>query len=133
MQYYLDDSISMRLSKDQMSSGDIYFSDYEITTDESIIPLKMEKIEAGGYVSDPLYRETYPKLATDNTYANFTLRKSRRSRIVKRHFLKLNEVFGLIGGLFGSVSIFLFFVKSYNNQAYLFSIASTLYTPSDNT
>ena len=91
----------------------------------------MQKKESGGYVSDPLHSETYPKLATDNIYANFTLRKSRTSRIVKRHFLKINEVFGLIGGLFGSVSIFLFFVKSYNNQAFLFSIASTLYTPSN--
>jgi hypothetical protein len=121
----------MRFSKNQAANGEIYFSDYEITTDESIIPLKMDKIEAGAYVSDPLHRETYPKLATDNTYANITLNKSRTSRIVKRNFLKINEVFGLIGGLFGSVSIFLFFVKSYNNQAYLFSIASTLYTSSD--
>jgi len=72
----------MRFSKNQAANGDIYFSDYEITTDESIIPVKMDKTEAGGYVSDPLHSETYPKLATDNTYANFTLKKSRTSRIV---------------------------------------------------
>ncbi len=31
----------MRFSKNQAANGDIFFSDYEITTDESIIPVKI--------------------------------------------------------------------------------------------
>jgi hypothetical protein len=55
--------------------------------------------------------------------------KSRVSRIYTRSYLKLDEVFGFIGGLFGTISIFLMFVSSYNDYAYEIFLGSSLFKP----
>lgn len=121
----------MYFYKDAGATANIFFEDYEITTDESIIPMEIKRVEKGGLVSQPMIDLDYPIVdgSTNYNFARFMLMKSRVSKIYTRSYLKLDEVLGLIGGLFGTVSIFLLFVSSYNNYAYEISLGSSLFKP----
>ncbi len=56
--------------------------------------------------------------AYNNLYAMITLIRSKKSRIIERSYVKLDEVLGFIGGLFGTFCIFLVFVNRYSKYAY---------------
>ncbi len=67
--------------------------------------------------------------AYDDLYAVVSMLRSKNSRIIERTYVRLDEVLGFIGGLFGTVCIFLVFVNKYSQYAYEISLGNQFFKP----
>lgn len=94
----------------------IFISDYEITTDESITPIKEERVEAGAIITN--LGQVIPKQIDSNNYASIVLRRASTKLIVRRAFKRVDDTLSYIGGLFGFALILLLFMKEYTEYSY---------------
>ena len=99
--------------------------DYEISTDQSILPNSDIQTETGGIVTRSALKSTY--VGTSDIYAYFLISKSPISVTYDRSFQKLDDVFSYIGGLFGTMFIFFFLISAYNTYKYEINLAGYLY------
>jgi hypothetical protein len=62
-----------------------------------------------------------------DTYCSFTFAKSENLKMYDRSFQKLDDLLSYIGGLFGTITICLFFVRAYNESAFEIELGSSLF------
>lgn len=94
----------------------VFISDYQITTDESIVPLRQERVEAGAIVTS--LGQVIPKQADSNNYASIVLRRASTKLVVSRAFKRVDDTLSYIGGLFGFALLLLLFMKEYTEYSY---------------
>lgn len=123
--YYLEDRNFILFTNTYSGILSIFVSDYEITTDESIIPIKQEKVERGGMINS--LGQLVPFQITDSVYASFVLRRASTTTVVSRAFRRVDDTFSYIGGLFGFVLIVLVFMNEYTEYSFEIDASSHLY------
>jgi hypothetical protein len=114
--YYLEDSNYITFSQHGGEEGRLLVEDFQISTDESILPFSNYLLESGGIITQNALKSTYTEIT--DTYAIFFFYKSPTSKMYDRNFQKLDEVFAYIGGLFGIILIAFFLVSNYNTYKF---------------
>lgn len=89
----------------------------------------MKKIDTGATFSTTIIPKTQRRVDDNEVYCQLDIFKSQISRKYERNFEKFDELLAFIGGLFGTLSMFLLIVNSYNNFAYEISLGSSLFKP----
>ncbi len=91
----------------------IYNDDFQITTDESILPFTAQHYETGPILSS-VSSNTYMLENTTDIYCLINFFRGPQSQIVSRTFQKIIDAFAYIGGLLGSFLLLLIVVNFYN-------------------
>ncbi|EAR84904.2 transmembrane protein, putative (macronuclear) [Tetrahymena thermophila SB210] len=108
-------------------TADIFFTDYEITTDDSLLPTKQISTKHFPLYETKDFREQ-ALLGTNGNYADFFIRRSYFSVKINRSFTKFDEIIAYIGGFVEAFLIFLsIFVHSYNECLFTVALANKLY------
>lgn len=106
--------------------------EYEIQTDESILPFSDVKIDAGGLVSQFALKNPYSISPETEVYCMFSFFKSGMTRTYDRTFQKIDEVLSYIGGLFGTIAICLMLINVYNSYSFEITLGGHLFRSKDN-
>ncbi|KAL4438272.1 hypothetical protein ABPG74_009695 [Tetrahymena malaccensis] len=97
-------------------TADIFFTDYEITTDDSLLPTKQISTKHFPLYETKDFREQ-ALLGSNGNYADFFIRRSYFSVKINRSFTKFDEIIAYIGGFVEAFLIFLsIFSKLLINQ-----------------
>ncbi|MCB0371086.1 MAG: hypothetical protein KDD45_17120, partial [Bdellovibrionales bacterium] len=107
------------------SANEIFISDYQITTDHSILPYVDNHYEAGGVVMLPTTISTQE--VGNGWYSRFVFRKSTNTYVYTRAFAKFDGVISYIGGLFGAIMGLLFLMNHYTRTNFEISLGTILY------
>ncbi len=103
----------------------IYIQDYEIVTDESILPFTQSKTQQGIAIPEPFKNTHF--LVNADLLANMMIYKSSSTTTYSRSFYKIDEFFSYIGGLVGVILSGMFLLASYNQFTFQHDLASFLY------
>lgn len=124
--YFLEGQDYIIFSRTQGSQAWIEFSDYEITTDYSILPFSQYQTKVGAIVQNKAINHPF---TTSNVsgFANFYFSKSSNSLKYQREVQKISAVFSYIGGLIGALTAVLFLMKTYTDTSLELTIAMALF------
>ncbi len=126
MSYYLEGNDYVIFSATQGSEAWFFFSDYQITTDNSIFPFSQNSEETGVLVEYKAINHPYT-VSEYTGYANLYLAKSSNSLKYNRSVQKISAVFSYIGGLVGALTAILFLLKNYTATSLELSMAIELF------
>jgi hypothetical protein len=114
--YYIEDINIFDLDLSSGFTASIYFSEYEITTDCSLMPWSSNEMEKGIYTKGEATTQSHT--LHDNIYAQILLRKSSQKLIIQRSFEKITKPISYIGGLFNPILLVLSVLRMYTIYAY---------------
>jgi hypothetical protein len=95
----------------------LFFNQYDVETDETILPWQVYSNDDGVKTDDIAVGQNYRMTAGDQ-YFKFYLRKGAANYQYGRSFQKIDETLSYIGGLFGTLAIFLMFLNTYSKYCY---------------
>ena len=91
----------------------IYNDDFQITTDESILPFTAPH-EDHGPIINSIFANTYNLDNTSDIYLLINIFRAPNSIIIEREFQKVLDAFAYVGGLLGSFLLILLGINFYN-------------------
>ena len=100
---------------------------FNIITDNSISPLSSYSENKGGIVSRSAIKNRFEVSADNDNYCTIFIYKSSDSINIAREYNKLDNILSYVGGLFGTLTIFLFFIRIFNNHTFEINVGSILY------
>lgn len=127
LSYYLDDTNEYPFSNKIGVNANLFFSQYTIKTDDSILPqpFSSKKVEKGSFVDGNLDAvKNY--MVDSNVYARVSLRKSMNSVVIERSFRRVDDTLSYIGGLFGGLIMLMVFIKKYNEYSFNLKLAEEM-------
>ena len=95
----------------------IYSDDFQITTDESILPFAAEHHDTGPIVSS-IFANAYDLDNTSDIYCLINFFRAPNSIVIEREFEKVLDAFAYVGGLLGSFILILILITFYNEGSY---------------
>lgn len=105
----------------------LYISQYEIETDESLWPISDIQITKGIYI-DRSAKEEFIHSVQDGTLARFYVRKSDQKLKIVRSYRKLDDMFSYLGGLFGLLAVaFGFVITHYNKCCFQLEMSNKIF------
>ena len=107
------------------ASHEIFISEYDITTDYSILPYTDNRRINGGVVTTPNTVSTQE--VGGGWYSRFRFRKATTKHFYTRAFVKFDTVISYIGGLFGAIIGLLFLMNHYTRINFEIELARLLY------
>lgn len=125
----MEDKDYIYFGKNLGSANYIFISDYNITTDNSILPYTDKETITGGIVLLPA-RISIQEVA-NNWYGSFIFRKSTDRIVYARSFTKFDTVISYIGGLFGALVGILFLMNHYTRTNFEICLGSSIYDDQD--
>lgn len=125
---YIDDLNTFVFSPDMGQTANIFFTSFEIESDDSVLPIKFEKnAKYSGFRVDGNIDTSSFKPNSDE-YVKLFLRRSVMSEMTYRYYLKIDQMLSNVGGLFSIVFIMLQVpLYYYNNFCYELGLASQLF------
>ena len=91
----------------------IYMAEFNITTDESIMPFESERSDSGPVISF-ISKNSYNLGNSSSIYALISYFRAPESILYKRNFQKAVDVFAYIGGLLGACVMIFVAINFYN-------------------
>ncbi|KAL4479909.1 hypothetical protein ABPG74_020425 [Tetrahymena malaccensis] len=126
---FVEDSLIFSVQKEvSYTTADIFFTQSNIETDQSLIPFKDIQNESYLLYSFGNLRQQYVLGYQPVIYADFFIRKDSMTYTYSRSFTKISEILSYIGGF---TQVFILFtaiiVNYYNDYMYSISLANKLY------
>ena len=129
--YYVDDTHFMTFGP---TLGLNYFaqvSEYQIGTDNSLLPVAEMSTERGVLVDSDAKSFQYDKVQTSQPYLTSVFRKSATSYHFRRSFNKIDETISYAGGLIGVLVGIFFIMHPYTEISFEISLANRLFCDKD--
>ena len=115
--YYLEDRNYFSFDTLTGVSANLFFSQYNIETDTTILPWKEHQQETGVKTENTAISQNY-RMTPGESYFKFYLRKGAANFNFERNFQKLDQTLSYIGGLFGTLALLLMFLNLYSKYCY---------------
>lgn len=80
----MEDNNFITFSRNLGGEGLLFVEDFNIKTDESILPFSQERSDQGGIISDPAIKDIFE--VTSSVYASFSFFKSSINKNFTRNF-----------------------------------------------
>lgn len=126
MSYYVETTDYVIFSSTIGSESYLYFSDYTINTDDSILPFEHILTKTGSIVEDKAL--SHPFAVTPYAaLARIYLVRSSNSLTYQRQVQKISAVLSYMGGLVGAITALLFLIKSYTDTSLEVAIGLSLF------
>ena len=125
----MEDKDYIYFGKNLGSANYIFISDYDVTTDYSILPYTDKNTITGGVVMLPTTISIQE--VANGWYGSFIFRKSANSYTFTRSFTKFDTVISYIGGLFGAIVGILFLMNHYKRTNFEICLGSSTYDDED--
>lgn len=93
----------------------LYLSEYEMSTDQTLWPWNDIKVEKG-IIVDKNDNEQWNYIPSGSTISNVYLRKGDNKIYINRSFRKLDDMLSYIGGLFGIIAVVVGVLLTYYSQ-----------------
>jgi hypothetical protein len=129
--YYLEDSNYFSFNTNIGVSANLFYSEYSIETDNSILPWEDKSTEGGVLTVAPANSQIYSVINT-NQYAKIYLRKSSERFDMTRSFQKVDQTLSYIGGLLGTVLLILMFMNIYSKFCYEIEFGDRIFKQNSN-
>lgn len=96
----------------------LYMQDFTINTDHSIMPYSDLRKDHGAFADPFLYKSKFQITDDFPIYCTMEIYMSSLSKVIDRSFQKVDSLLSYIGGLVGTVALFLFLLSTYNSYSY---------------
>lgn len=116
--YYLEDSNYFSFDATTGISANLFYNDYKVTSDNSIMPWTETSDVTGAQILSTAVGQIYQIKASKVEYFKFYWRKAANKVQINRTFQKLDQTLSYIGGLFGTIILLLIFLKFYSKYSY---------------
>lgn len=124
LDYYFEDRNFVTFTKNLGSYSFARIQDYEIQTDESLLPFTETRVETGIII--PQLFQNIPYEITNDIYASFYLLKSTSKTTYYRSFNKIDQLFSYIGGLIGTILGFMLFMNNFTLMSFELDLSKRL-------
>lgn len=115
---YFEDKNYNTLNEQLAIDTNFYISQYEINTDESLLPYEDINSTTGIFI-DRIQKQEFVRPVQKGSYAKVHFRKSDQKVRISRVYRKVDDLFSYIGGLFGILAAFFgIFLINYNKCCY---------------
>ena len=132
LNYFLEDSNYFTFSTETGVTSNIFFDQYDIETDNSLLPTTDFSHDRGLMLKATAYGQPYT-VTSSNRYAKIYLRKSSSNIQVTRSFQKLHETLSFIGGLYSTAILFMFVIGIYDKYSYELEFGDRIFKRDNNT
>ncbi len=126
LRYYLEDKNYFSFDTFTGVSANLFFGEYSITTDSSILPWMEEQDIEGIQTSERAIGQSY-RMTAGEDYFKFYLRKGPSKDVHTRSFQKLDQTLSYIGGLFGTLTLLLAFLSVYSKYCYELDLGDRIF------
>ena len=131
VKYYLEDRNYFSFDMQTGVLANLFFSDWNVISDESILPWKDKKQVEGLKTTETAVDQNF-MIDARNDYFKFYLRKSASNFETVRSYQKIDETFSYIGGLFGTIILMMSFLKLYSKYCYELDLGDSIFKQNNN-